>query len=211
MDNNSINLNALNIAEPLNLLLFMSFFSPIILISLIVSLSFIFQNVKGFVYLGFIIGSLVLREFFLKYSGFKQFQFDTNNRLCTSVKFSNFSNSTFNLFVFCFTFMYLCLPMFINNDINFFIVFMLLGYTIIDVAIKYYKRCFLEFTNLFIDSLSGLALGSLIVLLMYSGCSSKYLFFNEISSSIEQCSVPSKQTFKCSVYKNGQLVDHKTM
>ena len=35
---------------------------------------------------------------------------------------------------------------------------------------------------------------------------SRYLFFNEMSSTSEVCSMPKKQTFKCSVYKNGQLL-----
>jgi hypothetical protein len=33
-----------------------------------------------------------------------------------------------------------------------------------------------------------------------------YLIFNEVSSTKEVCTVPKKQTFKCSVYKNGELV-----
>ena len=41
---------------------------------------------------------------------------------------------------------------------------------------------------------------------MYAGGSSQYLFFNEISSNKEICSMPSKQTFKCSVFKNGGLI-----
>jgi hypothetical protein len=38
------------------------------------------------------------------------------------------------------------------------------------------------------------------------GGSSKFLFFNEESSNKEFCTQPSTQTFKCKVYKDGQLV-----
>jgi hypothetical protein len=41
---------------------------------------------------------------------------------------------------------------------------------------------------------------------MYAGGSGKYLFFNEVSSNKEMCSQPKKQTFKCSLYKNGELI-----
>ena len=32
------------------------------------------------------------------------------------------------------------------------------------------------------------------------------LYYNEFQSNNVQCSRPTKQTFKCSVYKNGQLI-----
>ena len=33
-----------------------------------------------------------------------------------------------------------------------------------------------------------------------------FLFINQVSSNKEICSMPSAQTFKCSVYKNGELI-----
>ena len=53
----------LQIFQPFNIIIFLSFFSPIILASSIVSLSFIFQNFKGFIYLGFLIGMCVVRSY----------------------------------------------------------------------------------------------------------------------------------------------------
>jgi hypothetical protein len=41
---------------------------------------------------------------------------------------------------------------------------------------------------------------------MYTGGSGKYLFFNEVSSNKDICYQPSEQTFKCSLYKNGELI-----
>jgi hypothetical protein len=41
---------------------------------------------------------------------------------------------------------------------------------------------------------------------MYASGSGKFLFFNEISSNKEVCYQPKNQTFKCSVYKNGEAV-----
>ena len=45
---------------------------------------------------------------------------------------------------------------------------------------------------------------------MYSYGASKYLFFNEVSSDKEMCSMPTKQKFKCAVYKNGELIGNTT-
>jgi hypothetical protein len=44
---------------------------------------------------------------------------------------------------------------------------------------------------------------------LYTTGASKYLVFSDgdtSSSNSEKCSMPSKQKFKCSVYKNGELV-----
>jgi hypothetical protein len=54
--------------------------------------------------------------------------------------------------------------------------------------------------------LAGIFSSALILSLMYSGGSSNYLFFNELSSTKEMCSLKKNQTFKCSVYKNGELI-----
>jgi hypothetical protein len=39
-----------------------------------------------------------------------------------------------------------------------------------------------------------------------SGNNRKFLFYNELISNNLVCSVPKKQTFKCSVYKNGEII-----
>jgi hypothetical protein len=62
--------------------------------------------------------------------------------------------------------------------------------------------------------LSGSILGGLVGLILgatwfsvfhHSGYDS-LLYFDELTSNRIACSRPSKQTFKCSVYKNGQLI-----
>ena len=56
------------------------------------------------------------------------------------------------------------------------------------------------------DVIGGGGLGAAVATLMYSSSLQKYLFINTGGSTKEVCSMPSKQTFKCSVYKNGELV-----
>jgi hypothetical protein len=60
--------------------------------------------------------------------------------------------------------------------------------------------------DLFLNVLLGLSSAALIVTLMYSGGSGKYLFFNEVSSNKDICYQPSEQNFKCQVFKDGTLV-----
>ena len=57
--------------QPMNLVVFSSFFSPFILAAGITSLSFIFQNFKGLIYLGFLVGCCFVRSYVYMMSGSK--------------------------------------------------------------------------------------------------------------------------------------------
>ena len=57
------------------------------------------------------------------------------------------------------------------------------------------------------DILGGLALGALVSgLIMYGSSLKGYLYINEINTNKEVCNMPSKQQFKCRVFKDGTLV-----
>lgn len=199
-----INVTPLQIFQPFNMVVWFSFFSPIILASSIASLSFIFQNFKGLIYLGFLIGSCVIRSFIYMFSG--TIPTVNDSTICSSIQYSKYGNPTFSAFVFAFTIMYLAFPMFSNSEVNYWVFISLIAYFLIDIFIKLYKNCILKISDLFLNILSGAALSALIVSLMYAGGSGQYLFFNEVSSNKEMCYQPSKQTFKCQMYKNGELI-----
>lgn len=194
----------LQIIQPMNIAVFLSFFSPVILAISITSLSFIFQNFKGLIYLGFLIGCCVVRGFVYMMAGSAPIVNDKT--ICTSVQYSKYGNPTFSSFVFAFTIMYLSFPMFSNGAVNYWIFLSLIIYFLADMFIKIYKNCIIKTGDLFLNILLGAASAALIVTLMYSGGSGKYLFFNEVSSDKEVCYQPSKQTFKCQMYKNGELI-----
>ena len=192
------------IYQPFNIIVFLSFYSPIILAMCMIYLSFVSQNFKGFIYLGFLIGVCVVRNFIYMLNGAKTNAND--GTICTSVQYSAYGNPTFSAFVFAFTIMYLSLPMFSNGSPNFWVFFGLLVYFFIDLFIKTYKKCVIQTTDLILNILMGLTSSAIIVVLMYAGGSGKYLFFNEVSSNKEICSQPKTQTFRCDVFKDGTLV-----
>jgi len=211
MNNNTNNIkagnnsnNSLKFFQPMNIIVYLSFFSPIILAISVTGLSFIFQNFKGFIYLGFLIGCCVVRNYIYMMSGANPVAND--GTICTSIQYSKYGNATFSAFVFAFTIMYFSLPMFSNNVVNYWVFISLIVYFLLDMFIKLYKGCIGKFGDLFLNILMGLASSSLIIILMYLGGSGKYLFFNEVSSTADVCYQPTNQTFKCSVYKNGELV-----
>ena len=194
----------LQLFQPMNIIVFLSFFSPIILATSITSMSFIFQNFKGLIYLGFLLGCCVVRSYVYMVSGANPIVNDRT--ICTSIQYSKYGNPTFSAFVFTFTIMYLSIPMFSNGSVNFWVFISLITYFLLDVFIKIYKNCVLKIGDLFLNVLLGAASAALIVTLMYTGGSGKYLFFNEMSSDKEMCYQPSKQNFKCLMYKDGTLI-----
>ena len=190
--------------QPFNIIVWLSFFSPIILSIVMLSLSFVFQNFKGFIFLGYLLGVCLIRNYVYMLNGAETLKND--NTICSSIQYSKYGNPTFSAFVFAFTIMYVSFPMFSNGEVNFWIFGGLLAYFFLDMFIKVYKKCVVKTGDLFLNVLLGLSSSALIVTLMYTGGSSKFLFFNETSSTKEVCSVPSKQMFRCQVYKDGSLV-----
>ena len=194
----------LQIFQPMNVIVFLSFFSPIILAVGFTSMSFIFQNFKGLIYLGFLVGCCFLRSYVYMISGADSIVNDKT--ICTSIQYSKYGNPTFSAFVFAFTLMYIFYPMFANGSINFWIFALLIAYFIMDIFIKLYKKCVIKVSDLFLNILLGATSAALIVTMMYVGGSGKYLFFNEMSSDKQVCYKPSNQTFKCSLYKDGTII-----
>ena len=195
----------LKMFQPMNLIVYMTTFSPIIIALSITSLSFIFQNFKGLIYLGFLIGCCFVRSYVYMMSGSETMD-KSSKSICNSVQYVEYGNPTVSAFVFAFTIMYLSIPMFSNNYVNYWVFISLLAYFFMDIFIKIYKNCIIKMGDLILNILLGAASATLIVSLMYSGGSGKYLFFNEMSSDKEMCYQPSTQTFKCSVYKNGEMI-----
>jgi hypothetical protein len=204
METSDIKNTPLKIFQPFNMIVSMTFFSPLIIVILITSLSFIFQNFKGIIYLGFLIGFCLLREGI--YYVNKAQQLTQDGSICNVIQYSKYGNSSFSSFVFAFTITYLSVPMFLNGNANLWIFTALLCYMFVDIYIKIYKKCIIYKSDLFLNICAGLFCGYLIISLMSWGGSSKFLFLNEESSNKEFCTQPSTQTFKCKVYKDGELV-----
>lgn len=121
---------------------------------------------------------------------------------------------TYSTYILSFTMMYFILPMIMIttqsriNSMNYGILALFIGYIVFDIFIKRKTFCVDSYFSktVIVDLLSGSFFGVLTSLIMYSTSLKQYLFINEINSNKEVCSMPSKQQFKCSIYKNGELV-----
>jgi hypothetical protein len=182
----------------------LSYLSPILIVTPILSLSAIFQNPNGLIYLAYLLAMCFLRNYMYQVSGAGSNPLENLN--CGDITFSKYGNPTFSAFVFAFTIMYISLPMFASGYPNLWLFIGMILYFLIDIVIKTYNKCITNSADLILNILLGAFSASIIITLMYWGGSSKFLLFNEIQSSAETCSMPSKQTFKCALYKNGELI-----
>ena len=203
------------VSNPMNIFYFLVFNAPLFISLIIFTSGLVFQNLKGFIYLFFLIVIVSIRTFFSgnyskDNSGVKtQYELWESNlpKICNTGRFVKNGNPGFNLFVIAFTFMYVCLPMMINQDINYLVFSSLLLCLGADVGIRFIKfKCVKDNKQVLGNIFNGIVTGTIIVFIMYTIGMSQYLFFNELSSNSDVCKAVSKKKFKCSILNNGQVV-----
>ena len=189
-----------------NLLQFFSFISPTLLVFFMFLMSLFNQNLKGLVYIAGLLIASVINIIFMNIIG--SGRDDNESFSCSMFDIPNVSqfNSPYpTSLIIAFTLAYLSLPMKYNNQMNYIVLIFLLGLLGIDVLTKVQNRC-TTYAGAILGALVGFLLGSVWYVLFFSLGYSSLLYFDELRSDNVQCSMPTKQTFKCSVYKNGELI-----
>ena len=200
---------SIDILQPSNLLVFMVFYSPIIVAISILVFTFMIQSFKGFIYLGFMFAASILREFLYYAAGGQEPK--AESAICSAIDFSGHGNNTYSSFMLSFTLMYLCFPMYSNSSMNWLLFGGLVAYLTADVAVRMISKCSTSVSMIFANIVGGLILGLGVVASMSAGGSAKYLMFNDVQSNKVVCTRPKKQQFKCAVYKNGELIRNKVI
>jgi len=77
----------------------------------------------------------------------------------------------------------------------------------IDILTKVQNKC-TSYPGAILGAFVGFLMGSIWYVLFYSLGYSSLLYFDELRSDNVKCSMPSKQTFKCAVYQNGELISN---
>lgn len=189
-----------------NVLQFFSFISPTLLIFFLFLSSLFNQNLKGLVYIAGILIASVINIIFMNLIG--SGRDDNESFSCSLFDIPNVSqyNSPYpTSLIIAFTLAYLSLPMKYNNQMNYVVLIFLLCLLGIDVLTKVQNKC-TTYAGSVLGALVGFLLGSIWYVLFYSLGYSSLLYFDELRSDNVQCSMPTKQTFKCSVYRNGELI-----
>jgi hypothetical protein len=182
---------------------YFSMISPFLVVLLFVFISIINSNLKGFIYL---LGIFILFFIVLLFQNVLRQEDSDRNPYCQVFNFPMPIRSvpSFNSSIFLYTLVYLFLPMMMNDVMNLPLLILLLILYAVDTVIKTGNRC---------TSPIGIVLGSFVGLIwglmwyfVIQNQVPELLYYDDLISNKIACSRPSQQQFKCSVYKNGELL-----
>jgi hypothetical protein len=189
-----------------NVLQFFSFISPTLLIFFLFMSSLFNQNLKGLVFIAGVLICSIINIMLMNLVGSER---DDNEAFSCSLfdipLISRFNSPYPSSLIIAFTIAYLVLPMKYNNQMNYAVLAFLLGMLSIDFITKVQNKC-TTISGAVLGSLVGFLCGGLWYILFHSMGYDSLLYFDELRSDNVVCSRPTKQTFKCSVYKNGELI-----
>jgi hypothetical protein len=189
-----------------NVLQFFSFISPTLLVFFLFMSSIFNQNLKGLVYLAGVLFASLTNVFCMNLIGSAR---DEQEAFSCSIfdipQISQFNSPYPSSLIIAFTLAYLVLPMKYNNQMNYAVLGVLLILLCIDVLTKVKNKC-TTYGGAVLGGLLGFLLGTIWYIFFHAAGFDSLLYFDELRSDNVVCSRPTKQTFKCSVYKNGQLI-----
>jgi hypothetical protein len=189
-----------------NVLQFFSFISPTLLIFFLFMSSLFNQNLKGLVYIAGILLASISNIFFMNLIGSAS---DPNEAFSCSVfdipYVSQFNSPYPSSLIIAFTIAYLVLPMKYNNQMNYAVLAFLLCLLGVDILTKVQNKC-TTYAGAVMGGLVGFLLGTIWYILFHATGFDSLLYFDELRSDNVVCSQPTKQTFKCSVYRGGELI-----
>jgi len=190
-----------------NIVQLFSIFAPLFLGTFLVLVSVFNQNIKGLIYLGGVLIASVINYIVSMTIGSEPVPGEGS--ICNLVEFplipNRYNVPNYNSMFIAFTLMYLLLPMLTNSQVNLWIIGTIVSIFAIDAYVKLQYSCTVP-RGITIGGIVGAALGSLWYFLFKFTDMQSLLFFNDLTSNNVVCNRPKNQTFKCSVYKNGQVI-----
>lgn len=192
-----------------NIFQFGAFISPFLLGFFLIMSSIFNQDIKGFIYLAGVLIATIINILLMNIIRHEA----SPNRapICDVVDFNifavggTFDNPNLSSAFISFTMAYLLLPMIYNNQMNYVVLIFLISLFIINAFTKITNKC-TDMAGISTGSLVGFVLGAFWYSLLSVTGNNRLLYFNEFVSNNVVCERPTKQSFKCSVYKNGELI-----
>jgi len=187
-----------------NLFLFLSYISPFLLAFTFIFLGFInSEPLKPIVYLGALLSTMAAVVFFLKFDNANK---PSMNPLCGIFKFMDdeYYRPTISTYFITFTLFYSIIPMIFSGTTNYYLIALILFLLVGDIVTKFSYGC-VNMTGVFLGMITAVLLGSMTSYGIMTA-NEDLVFFGERSSNNVTCGKPTSKTFKCSVYKNGQLL-----
>ena len=190
-----------------NGLVLLSTISPLLLGFFLIMGSIFNNNIKGVLYFSGVLTASLINSLMLNplFAGVRR-----GGASCDLVEWSWGSNRredspAYTSMFIAFTLAYLTTPMVLTNQVN--------GTVIATISILFFVDAYTRFARGCVGKLSvllgllfGAGMGIGWCMLFYMTGHADLLYFNDLISNNVICSRPQKQTFKCSIYKNGELV-----
>lgn len=189
------------------LLQLVSFISPILLGFFMFMISIFNENVKGFVYIAGALMALWINT--ILNNTIAEPGPESASAICNYLSggVGTNRNPAPNSMLLAFTSSYLLIPMIMNGQYNPSIVAILMLLMGVDGWTQIKNKCS-DGGGVFMGLLVGSILGIVWFTILSSTGQKDLLYFQEVASTRSQCEKPSDQQFKCSVYKNGQLISN---
>jgi len=199
----------------LGVLASLSFYAPIFITVSIMLFSLFSSAIgKGLFYLFWIFVSTAVRIIIMYALKDDKKGKGNGNDICSNGVYLPFITSTYSVFILSFTLCYFLIPMIILGfsnkglTINYGVIGFFIAYMMLDIMTKLGAGCIDDVFSgpVMYDLLAGSVLGAVISGTINATKLNSMLFINEMLSNNQVCSKPTKQQFKCSVYKNGEIV-----
>ena len=191
-----------------NLIQFFSAISSILLAFFMIMISFFNQDIKAILFLAGAFIAYVFNLALLKPALGNPLK-DDRSPTCDIINVpinNKYDGPSSNSVFIAFTLTYLTVPMFENNEINFPLLMAILTLLGMDAFYKLSNKCTTVFGIVIATIVRGLIGIGYYYLLINFKLKEQTYFSGIGSNNKETCSMPDKQTFKCAVYKNGELI-----
>jgi hypothetical protein len=185
-------------------------YSPIIITLCIILLSAFSQTMQGITFFIFLFVFSFIRIAIIKLLVPEPDGSIKNKSDCVTFPVvSAYNNDGFNIFYITYLYGYIIGPMFMLVPLNY-VLIVFLGLYLIYIYIQAFHVGCVSGGYIIGNCLYAiLSVAATISIIMSCNLASQLFLYDSVSDAIK-CSKPSKQTFKCSVYQNGQLISSNT-
>jgi hypothetical protein len=175
--------------------------SPYFIVLLFIMISIINSNIKGFIYF---FGLIII------YGLVKLFQNsipknNTPQLICSLFEKYTKMHPSFISALYMYTITYMLFPMVINNVFNIKLLIILLFCFVVDIIIRQKYGC-TDLMSIVLGSSIGFAFAMIWGYTLKESGNNSLLYYDDLISNKQTCSKPSNEKFKCSVFKNGELL-----
>lgn len=189
-----------------NILYFIAYISPVLVLGLVVFIGLLNSNAVG----ASLFVSMMSVIYFIGITmqkGLGVVSTQPKHPVCSVFGENLYMNPSLSSMLLFASITYIVLPFIMTNTTTKYIplISVLIALWVLDFVIKMRHQC-TNTLGVVMGTLVGGATGGLFTFLIYKFLNSGLLFHGISSSNNVVCNRPSERKFKCSVYKNGQLI-----